>query len=449
MAKTLTGAGLISYGPLLPAALTTPDGSLFYKTTTTGVSLGNPTAADGPQGLYILSFIRDTDSIGYGPQVAQTWQPAAATDVNAALLQGFPASYFQPADADLLALANTTGTGLYVITSPSTSVTRNLATSGPGLSVINPTGSGGNPTVVMTESGLTLSNLGGILALAKGGTNNSTAVVGGIATGQASSIAYSLAGTAGQVLLSAGTAVPTWANQSTLSVGFATTASFATSATSAASATTAGAISPAHTISLGGVVSAGPTTFDGASNISLTVSSVGLVLRAGDTMSGNLLVGGGGSIGSTQLVIGTGSNTGQIEFKNAAGTRLGYIGNASGVNVNYVAENGATTHNFAGNIVASLDITAFSDLRMKRNVKIIENALDKVDTLRGVTFTRKSDQGRGTGLIAQELQQVLPEAVLTNDDGMLSVAYGNVVGLLVEAIKELRAEVKELKLKLK
>lgn len=97
-----------------------------------------------------------------------------------------------------------------------------------------------------------------------------------------------------------------------------------------------------------------------------------------------------------------------------------------------------------GNVEFSGDITAFSDIRLKKNITTIEGALEKVETLRGVTFDHV-EQGRGTGLIAQELQEVLPEAVHESaDNGYLTVAYGNTVGLLVEAIKELSAQNKAL-----
>jgi hypothetical protein len=101
-----------------------------------------------------------------------------------------------------------------------------------------------------------------------------------------------------------------------------------------------------------------------------------------------------------------------------------------------------------GNVEFSGSVTEFSDIRLKKNVQVIENALAKVETLRGVTFDH-IEQGRGTGLIAQELQEVLPEAVHESaDNGYLTVAYGNTVGLLVEAIKELSAKVRELEAKL-
>ena len=100
-----------------------------------------------------------------------------------------------------------------------------------------------------------------------------------------------------------------------------------------------------------------------------------------------------------------------------------------------------------GNLIATGDVQSNSDERLKENVETIENALDKVSKLRGVYFDMKSRPGvRKIGLIAQEVEQVLPEVVSTNEeDGIKSVAYANVVGLLVEAIKELKDEVDHLK----
>jgi hypothetical protein len=103
----------------------------------------------------------------------------------------------------------------------------------------------------------------------------------------------------------------------------------------------------------------------------------------------------------------------------------------------------------SGNLTMSGDVTAFSDIRKKTDISIITNALDKVQAIRGVNFTRLEDNVRGTGVIAQEVQEVLPEVVHTDADGMLSVAYGNMVGLLIEAIKELKQEVDSLKAELR
>jgi hypothetical protein len=97
----------------------------------------------------------------------------------------------------------------------------------------------------------------------------------------------------------------------------------------------------------------------------------------------------------------------------------------------------------SSNLTASGNVTAFSDIRLKTDITKITDALAKVNQLNGYTYTRIDTGERQTGVIAQELQKVLPEAVM--DDGeTLSVAYGNMMGLMIEAIKELTARVKEL-----
>jgi hypothetical protein len=93
-----------------------------------------------------------------------------------------------------------------------------------------------------------------------------------------------------------------------------------------------------------------------------------------------------------------------------------------------------------GNFYAVGNVTAYSDIRHKRNIVKIEDSLNKVHKLSGYTYNRKDNGKRFTGLIAQEVQEVLPEAVNEDTKGELSVAYGNMSGLLVEAIKELTAQ---------
>ena len=98
-----------------------------------------------------------------------------------------------------------------------------------------------------------------------------------------------------------------------------------------------------------------------------------------------------------------------------------------------------------GNFTAAQNITAYSDIRYKTNIRTIENALDKTMKLRGVSYDRNGVPG--IGVIAQEIKGVIPEVVLEgqDDEKILSVAYGNIVGLLIEAIKELKAEIDVLK----
>jgi hypothetical protein len=82
-----------------------------------------------------------------------------------------------------------------------------------------------------------------------------------------------------------------------------------------------------------------------------------------------------------------------------------------------------------------------SDKRLKTDIKKIENALDKLISLNGITYKTNTDENRKTGLIAQEVNEVLPEAVLTDNNGFYSIAYGNLAGLIIEAIKELKTEI--------
>lgn len=105
----------------------------------------------------------------------------------------------------------------------------------------------------------------------------------------------------------------------------------------------------------------------------------------------------------------------------------------------------AMSGNFTGSFTATGDITAYSDENLKYNIETIDGALGKVEGIRGVTWNRKEDDSRATGVVAQELEAVLPEAVHTDAKGMKSVAYGNITGLLIEAVKELSAQVAELK----
>jgi hypothetical protein len=101
--------------------------------------------------------------------------------------------------------------------------------------------------------------------------------------------------------------------------------------------------------------------------------------------------------------------------------------------------------NIGGNLTIGGLFTNPSDSRLKTNVKTIENALDKTRQLRGVTFDK--DGKNNIGVIAQEVQKILPQVVIEGDDEnkTLSVAYGNIVGLLIEAVKELTAELDSVK----
>ena len=113
----------------------------------------------------------------------------------------------------------------------------------------------------------------------------------------------------------------------------------------------------------------------------------------------------------------------------------------------------ATIGSGAVTIWAENDIVAFSDARVKDNIEVVTNAVEKIQAIRGVTFTRKDAKvedkdKRHAGVIAQEVLKVMPEIVSGTEKDMYSVAYGNMAALFIEAIKEQQLQIEELKNKL-
>ena len=193
------------------------------------------------------------------------------------------------------------------------------------------------------------------------------------------------------------------------------------------------------------------------------------------TLTGYIAVGGsnrdGGMIGTydsykTQQIWAMGSSY----RSNAAGTNFGSLYGAAYKHTNNATggtmagghqmvwcQNGTGTAAIGSNIWTSGDVTAYSDIRVKTNLERIPDALEKVQKLNGYTFDRTDvkydDEGnptvpaRQTGVVAQEVLEVLPEAVRGSEEEHYSVSYGNMVGLLIEAIKDLKAEIDELKAK--
>lgn len=97
------------------------------------------------------------------------------------------------------------------------------------------------------------------------------------------------------------------------------------------------------------------------------------------------------------------------------------------------------------NLVCGGTVTANSDESLKTNVTHIENALGKVVDLRGVEFDYKENGNHSIGLIAQEVEKVLPDLVHESEDGIKSVAYQNIVAVLIEAVKEQQIQIELLK----
>lgn len=139
--------------------------------------------------------------------------------------------------------------------------------------------------------------------------------------------------------------------------------------------------------------------------------------------------------GTTEMqnIMGSGSgrfygNATHIGFKNSDGSK-------------YIQMEIAT-----GGITTSGDVLSSSDRRLKTNLQKIDNALEKLTKISGYTYNRVDlDNRKQVGVVAQEVQAVLPEAVDINEKDYLSVAYGNLIALVIEAVKELKAEVDNIK----
>ena len=134
---------------------------------------------------------------------------------------------------------------------------------------------------------------------------------------------------------------------------------------------------------------------------------------------------------------------GQVTLVSAGSSILNI--NPSGINVTgIVTSTSVSTGNVVSSgIVTAQDFNSLSDINYKTNVETVENALAIVSSLRGVSFDWKESGTGSYGVIAQELQEVLPE--LVHGDNPKTVNYNGIIGVLIEAIKELKAEVEELK----
>ena len=118
------------------------------------------------------------------------------------------------------------------------------------------------------------------------------------------------------------------------------------------------------------------------------------------------------------------------------------------LNLNRTGSTTARLRITSGSTISDQDLTVNSDERIKDNIKQIDGALEKVQAIRGVTYNRidtDDPEKEHTGVIAQDVEKVLPQVVHEDGQGIKSVAYGNMVGLLIEAIKEQQTQIDDLK----
>ena len=209
-----------------------------------------------------------------------------------------------------------------------------------------------------------------------------------------------------------------------------------------------------YTLTIGSGLSG--TSYNGSGAVTITNTGV-ISITTSSGLSTNTNAAGNVSI----------TNTGVTSI--TAGTGIGISGGTGGVTIS-IGQEVATTSNVrfgsigvgtnasgvSGEIRATGDITAFfsSDIRLKENIQPIQNALTKVKSISGNTYDWKegyeeihSHKGNDVGVIAQEIEQILPEAVIDRETGYKAVNYEKIIPLLIEAIKELSDKVKELESK--
>jgi hypothetical protein len=201
---------------------------------------------------------------------------------------------------------------------------------------------------------------------------------------------------------------------------------------------------------LSSLIVTGPTNLSGSLSITGSINVNGNVTASNSTFDTvaatnngngtNFKVGDDAWIGDVNA-----ANT--IRVKGQQDATAGYItfGNQTAA----LGLTNSSTLTWGAAFTATGNVTAFSDARVKTNIKTIDNALSKVLALRGVTYNRTDleDKSEQIGVIAQEVKEVLPQ-VVQETDGRYSVAYGNIVGVLIEAIKEQQAQIEELKSRL-
>lgn len=112
-------------------------------------------------------------------------------------------------------------------------------------------------------------------------------------------------------------------------------------------------------------------------------------------------------------------------------------------NVNIAVDVSSITGNLGvSGTVTAADFNTTSDISLKQNINVIDSALSKISQLNGYTFNWKNNDKEAVGIMAQEVEKVLPQIVATGEDGYKKVSYDSLIPLLIEAVKELSAKVK-------
>ena len=179
----------------------------------------------------------------------------------------------------------------------------------------------------------------------------------------------------------------------------------------------------------------------------ITVNAKGLITGVTTTaVTSGTTITDDTSTNASRFLTFTSATSGSISAANVSSTKLTF--NPSSGNLGIGTTNATSKLHVSGDvrvtgIVTATDFNSTSDINLKENVKIIVDPLDKITKLNGVTFNWKENQKPSIGVIAQELEKVLPELVTQGD--VKSVNYNGLIGVLIEAVKEQQKQIEELK----
>jgi hypothetical protein len=191
----------------------------------------------------------------------------------------------------------------------------------------------------------------------------------------------------------------------------------------------------------------------GTTNPSQTLHVQGNARVTGSYYDSNNNVGTAGSVlsstgsGTSWVAVSGGVTVSDDTTTNAARYVLfddAVSGNISAINVS----SSKLQFNPSSGTLSATAFTSLSDKTMKKNIRPIQTPIELTKQLKGVRYDWIDNNSSSIGVIAQEIEQVLPEVVTTNSDGTKSVSYGNIIGLLIEAIKEQQVRIEEMERKL-
>lgn len=169
---------------------------------------------------------------------------------------------------------------------------------------------------------------------------------------------------------------------------------------------------------------------ESTSNVTITGGTISGVIITNSTWNGNTVP----RASTIDVTNDTATNS----------THYLHFGTATSGNVDTKVSSTKLTFNPSSGLLTSTDYNSSSDITLKDNIKNIENALEVIKSLQGKSYTWKESGLKGFGLIAQDVEQIIPE-IVTDNNGIKGINYINIIAILIEAVKDLSSQIDQLK----